>query len=127
MVRRNKQQKLLYFTRPHFYKKIIAELESMQEKVCWLLAKHIETRNNDKLLVFKYWTDVDQVLFTFASPPEIIKQLSNPYDIIRERQIIQNQLHLWPPTNPEVIECRQIKEAAVIDWVVHQKTIGVQI
>lgn len=124
MTKRTHEQKLLYYTRPHFYKKILADLDMMEEKVCWLLGKYEKLRNNDKLLVFKYWTEVDQVLFTFASPHEIINQVSNPYDIIRQRQIIQNQLNLWQPTDPDVVECRQIKEAAMLEWVINQKKIN---
>jgi hypothetical protein len=120
---RTLEQKKLYYTRPHFYLKLIEDLKLLEEKVCWLLFRNEDYRNNDKLLVFGYWNEVNKILFSSASGSDLINKLTNPYDIIRQRQIIQNNLGLWPPTDPEVIEKRKTKQDAWKDWAIMRKKI----
>jgi len=122
MVRRNKQQKLLYYTRPHFYNKLLAQLDEIEEKVCWLLAKHEHFRNCDKCLIFHYWKEVDE--WNRLTLRQDIHALTSPESIIRIRRHLQNDLDLWIPTDQEVIKARKIKEEGIKSWLSMHKRMA---
>ena len=112
-MRRSKKDKLLYYSRPHFYEKCLSELEEVEERVVWLLAKHDKARNSDMFLLMKYWLNVNKWNGLFIEP--YIHLITNAETIIRKRRYIQNTLSLFLPTNPIVAEGRGIKEAAYRD------------
>ena len=120
MAKRNNQQKLLYFTRPNFYNKVLEELNQLDEIICWLLMKHEHFRNCDKCLIWHVWEEVDKLQFM----PDKDKKhsLTSSESIRRVRQKLQ-ELGLWIPTDPEVIKKRNIKKQAISDWVVNYEKI----
>lgn len=122
MVRRNKQQKLLYYVRPKFYDKLLNELEEVEEKVCWLLAKYKHFRNCDTCLLFYYWREVEN--WNCLIVENIIHRLTAAETITRVRRYIQNDLHLWLPTDSEVILKRDIKKNVMCDWATNHKNIN---
>ncbi|KKM65630.1 hypothetical protein LCGC14_1489370 [marine sediment metagenome] len=115
-MRRTKQQKLLYYTRPSFYHRVLLQLEDVEEKVCWLLAKYEKTRNSDMFLLMKFWNEAEQWNGMFIEP--YIYRITSAETITRIRRYLQNTLHLWMPTDEEVIEARSIKELAIKDWAI---------
>lgn len=119
MTKRTRQQKLLYYTSPRFYQKVLNQLEEVEEKVCFLLAKDEHFRNCDNCLLFHYWQNVDNIythlLFRFKDERH---KCTSAETITRCRRYIQNTLGLWLPTDPEVIKRRKIKELAIREWVI---------
>ena len=121
-MRRTKQQKLLYYTRPHFYQKVLSQLQEVEEKICWLLAKSEHFRNCDMCLMFYYWSHIDH--WNSYQNPTTLHKLTSAETITRCRRYIQNTLHLWVPTDPEVVEKRSIKESAIKEWFIARNKIG---
>lgn len=124
MTRRTKQQKLIYYTNPRFYEKVLSQLQETEEKVCWLLAKDERLRNSDLYLITEYWRQVDDIRAVILPLHEVHhNMLAMPNTITRVRRHLQNDLGLWPPTDPEVIQKRAIKEQVIRDWIITRKSI----
>lgn len=104
---------------PGLYQKKIEELETVEEKVCWLFKRHPNLRNSDKLLIFYYWVIVDG--YEGQLDEDVILKLTSSESIRRVRQHIQNDLGFFLPYDTEVIEGRKISEEAVRDWVIFKK------
>ncbi len=116
MIKRTKQQKLLYYTRPSFYHNVLQQLEDVEEKVCWLLSKYEKTRNSDMFLLMKFWNKAEYWNGLFIEP--YIYRITSAETITRVRRYLQNTLHLWIPTDEDVREKRAIKELAMKDWAI---------
>jgi hypothetical protein len=123
-IRRTKKQKLLYYTNPRFYNKLFAELETTEERVCWLLAKDEHLRNCDNCLLFKFWREVDD--WDGLTLRQSIHKLTPAEDITRCRRRIQNTYHLWPPTDQEVISKRRIKEEVIKEWITTSNSFAIR-
>ena len=121
-MRRTKAEKIFYYTQTGFYEKTLEKLASVEEKVVRILHLDMATRNSDLFLLFHYWVAFDkyrgQLIVRNLNP-----QLTSPETIRRVRQKIQNNLGLFPPTDPEVIKARGIKAQAFRDWAVNKKRI----
>ena len=79
--------------------------ESMFQKVESVLQESPDTRNNDKLLVWKIWEIYYQVKDS-VTLNQFIK-LPSEEIISRIRRRIQNDLKLYPPTDQRVAEARK--------------------
>ena len=117
MIKRSEEQKLRLYSRPEFYKKRIQELEMIEERVCWLLAKHEHTRDCDTCLIHQYWREVDQAIYSNHTDAEFLHKLTSADDIVRKRAHIQNTLGIWLPTTQEVILARKVSELAYNEWL----------
>jgi hypothetical protein len=60
----------------------------------------------------------------YSSLPESLDKLTKAENIRRVRQKIQNDLGLFPPTDPDVIAKRKIKEEVIKEWAVMEKDIN---
>jgi len=121
MAKRTKKEKIFYYSMPGLYLRKIEELEIVEEKICWLFYKFPYLRNNDNLLIFKYWQMNDN--YNGELDDKIIADLTSPESIRRCRQKIQNVLGLFLPTDPKVINARKICEEAVRDWAINKKKV----
>lgn len=115
-MRRTKQQKLMLYTRHHFYNKILSDMDQLEEKVCWLLAKHEHLRNCDNCLILKIWKDVDN--WNGLPYEQEVHRLTSSDSITRVRRKLQ-EMGLWIPTDEDVIKARRIKESAIRDWAIN--------
>ena len=111
------QEKIFYYTHPGIYQKKLQELTTTEEKVAVLLKQHEALRNSDKLLTFYYWILVDG--YKGELDNKAILSLTPAESIRRVRQFIQSPegLNMFLPTDPEVIQARNITKNAVGDWV----------
>ena len=116
-MRRNKIQKVLYYTSKTFVEKIVEDLEEIEEKVAWLLANNEHLRNCDMCLVIDYWKYVDKIRENILETRYEIHKATSFESIRRSRQYIQNELNLWLPTEANIIEERGIKKEAVEKWI----------
>lgn len=89
------------------------EFSKCEDKVRWVLKRYEQARNDDDFLIWfiKHHVE-DKDLNSFAE----YKQTTNSETIRRSRQHIQNDLGEYLPTNPEVIEKRQLKEKQVREY-----------
>ena len=116
-MKRTKQQKLIYYEDPRFYEKTVSQLEEIEERVVWLMKWDDHNRNCDTCLIFSYWNRfspvMTRILFSVESERHKLTAIES---ITRARRIIQNTLELWPPTDPDVIKKRRIREEAIKEW-----------
>lgn len=113
MARTITEKRILY-TRSGVYKRKIEELENTEERVAHLLNKYPDARNSDKILIWKYWQDIDK-LEGMPDEDEIL-DLTSPETITRCRRVLQNDCCLFLPDDPEIIEKRAIASEAVNEW-----------
>lgn len=118
-MKRTKQEKIFYYTMAGLYLKIINTLETLEEKICWLLKRYPKLRNSDRLLVFYYWIIADK--FKGELVDETILKLTPAESITRIRRLIQNELNLFLPTEPTVREARDIAEKTWTEWIIKEK------
>jgi len=114
--------KLKYYSNPFIYFRKIEELKDSEEKVAWILQKYPRARNHDKLLIFYFWKEIDN--FQGEMDEEAIMQLTNTETIRRNRQFLQNVLHLFEP-DEDIKEQREICQEAVRDYI-NNKTEGIK-
>ena len=113
-MRRTQEQKLFYYQQPGIYGKKIEELEETEVKVVRLLHDYPHYRNCDKCLIMGFWVLVDNFKGVLSS--DIIHGLTPAESITRARRIIQNDLGLFLPDDPDIIMARGICESAVRNW-----------
>lgn len=121
MIRRNKEQKIFYYSQPGIYRRKIMELETAEERVCWLFKNHEHLRNCTKCLIFHYWFLVDNLSSITELSPELLHQVTPAETITRAARHIQNDLGLWLPTDENELEARRINEFAVKEWATRHK------
>ena len=120
-MRRTMDEKIFYFLKPGLYSRTVKELETVEEKVCWLLEKFEKLRNKDRLLIFYYWNMVDG--YTGELKESVIMNLTSSETVRRVRAKIQNKYNLFLPTDDDVVLARNIKQDAVRDWAVSQRLL----
>jgi len=84
-----------------------------RDKVIEILQNYPKTRNNDNLLIFKYWAKFHGIYEDsncYIIPKDKIFTLTNPETIIRMRAHIQNDLKILLPTDPAVRRKRGQRE-----------------
>jgi len=118
------KQKQFKYSQPSFYLKTIEELKDAEERVAWLLKGNEHLRNCDICLVFEFWKAVDRLGPCEFDHQETRHDLTMFETIRRVRQHIQNDIHIWPPTDEQVIEKRGIKQDAFRDWARMNKGLG---
>ena len=91
-------------------------LKTYKDKVKVILEKYEKARNNDgTLLAFYIWEYMPHMIGKDQDGEPCIrlsniKHLPPIENLRRSRQIIQNDLGLFPPTDPKVCKARKIKE-----------------
>jgi hypothetical protein len=119
-MKRTREQKLFYYKATGIYTRKIQELETAEERVCWLFKYKEHLRNCTKCLIFNFWYHCD--FFRGGKiTKDVVHGLTPPESITRAARHIQNDLGLWLPTEPSEIEARKISAQAVHDWVVMNK------
>jgi len=118
-MRRTIEEKIFFYSMPRLYEKKIEELKTVEERVVWVLKHHPDTRNSDKLLLLTYWVVVDKIARVPLDEIDISK-ITNFDTIRRCRQLIQNTLNLFIPTDEEVLYTRRVNQVAVKDYVVER-------
>lgn len=103
-------------------KVIIDELETVYEKVFYLLKTYPLLRDSDRHLVFYYWRYVNKADLNSLND-ETIYKLTNSETIRRVRQVIQHNYHLLMPTDPKILKRRKIKEQVMKKWMAQEYTI----
>jgi len=95
-------------------------LREVRNKVADILREYPEARNSDLYLTILYlrkYTELGKYIRFI--PYDVIKKYDGLLESIRRsRQYIQNTLGLYPPTDPEVVRKRKLKEKRI------KKTIG---
>jgi len=95
-------------------------LREVRNKVVDILREYPESRNSDLYLTILYlrkYTELGKYIRFI--PYDVIKKYDGLLESIRRsRQYIQNTLGLYPPTDPEVVRKRKLKEKRI------KKTIG---
>ena len=79
----------------------------VKQNVLHILEHHPETRNDDKLLMLKYWELFDELSFDETFPTVFAARATNPESIRRARQSIQES-GLYLPTTEEIRKRRRI-------------------
>ena len=113
-MKRTREEKLFYYSQPGLYNKKIEELETAEEQVLHLLKHDPELRNDDTLLLFAYWRQIDG--YKGELDQETLKGLTNFETIRRVRQKIQNEYYKFLPTKEDIIESRKICQKAIEAW-----------
>jgi hypothetical protein len=119
--RRTAEEKQYYLTAPWVFKLKVEELNNVEEKVTWLLARKEHLRNCDKCLIMYYWKIVDGLK---KINKQAVHALTSSETIRRVRQHIQNDLALYLPTDEDTRHARKITEEAYIFWVQKNKMGG---
>lgn len=130
-MKRTKQQKLIYYTNPRFYDKVISDLEDVEEKVASLLYHSEKCRNDDTILITEFWRRINGIkAILLPLQPEQRKILTSAESIRRTRQKLARfakkhiteypNLQFLLPTELEIIEKRDIKECAVREYVLKE-------
>lgn len=94
-------------------------LKNLHNVVEWTLSRFPETRNDDAVLTTRIWEQYcrDFVMMLpdgkFAVTLDNIKYLPREDNVKRIRAKLQNEKHLYLPTDPQVRARRQISEE---DW-----------
>jgi len=97
---------------------VVAKM-TRDEKVAYILENWPETRNDDQLLMLRYWQEFDGLQAAlgaeaFAVFVEVFPHLTNPETIRRGRQTNQknrsNSGHLRP--SPSILEYRRARDGA---------------
>jgi hypothetical protein len=120
MIKRTIQQKILYYTNPRFYHKLISELGEVEERIVWMMRRDERYRNSDTLLVLDYQHYFNG--FKAILLPSGTQNLTNFETITRKRRELQQlarkhkELSFLLPTDPEVIEKRRFKEKVYRDY-----------
>ncbi|CDQ41779.1 hypothetical protein [Virgibacillus salexigens] len=96
-----------------FYADLIQELKHKKEKVAFILEHFPDSRNNDNILCSLYWKLVDK-----AKTVDDIMHATSPEVIRRARQKIQNDYHLYMPTDEKVLKKRRIS-AEIVERYIH--------
>jgi len=98
----------------------LTKLREVRNKVADILREHPEARNSDLYLTILYLRKHTELgKYIKYIPYDVIKKYDGLLESIRRsRQYIQNTLGLYPPTDPEVIRKRRLKEKRI------KKTIG---
>jgi len=129
MVKRSKQQKLIYYTNPRFYEKVITELKETEEKVALLLKMDIRSRNDDTRLITEYWRKINGIralILPLRSEQRVLMTAAETITRTRRKlaEFARKNINECPdldyllPIDEEVIEKRNIKEAAIRDWAI---------
>lgn len=94
---------------------LLKRLRTVKERVLYILDKYPETRNNDLYLWLIYVRLFEPELSKYIKfiPYDVLKKAVAFETIRRVRQKIQNELGLYPPTDPKVIKRRRRKEEAM--------------
>ena len=100
--------------------KLRGNLGVLKKTVEDLMTKFPNTRNSDKLLIAKIWTQ--EIPKTNMKPlreftDEELKTISNPASIVRVRSHIQNDEDRLIPTVEEVIRMRAKSEESMLKWL----------
>lgn len=96
-VKASKKKRKLLRTRTHLLHSVAAStLDTIEQRVAWVLNNHRDTRNSDISLYLKYWEYFDSDKFDgHTITPKDLYDLTRPLSITRARARIQNQLHLF--------------------------------
>ena len=91
------------------------QFKTIKERVEWILKNYPEARNNDFYLYLLYLRNFERELSKYIKyiPFGLIKSATPFESVRRARQLIQNTEGKYPPTDPEVIRRRRIKEKAM--------------
>lgn len=86
------------------------EIETAKQNVLRILKEHPATRNDDKILLFEYWRQVDQIKDNTSEvipfiPYSEMKRATPIETITRVRRLIQES-GKYSPTDPKVLEMR---------------------
>jgi len=93
---------------PDFVRQI-KELDAVKKQVLKILEKYPETRDNDFKLQWFFLMDVLGVDLPVVKGSLFDENAGLMETIRRSRQIIQNELNIYPPTDPEVLKKRRQK------------------
>jgi hypothetical protein len=91
------------------------DVQNTEELVKQVLEEDVEARNNDKWLILMIWQKM-QGIKVFI-PYQQVNDLIPAETITRCRRKIQNTNGEYLPTDPDVIKKRNIKQAAILNWV----------
>ncbi len=71
-----------------------------------ILNQYPETRDNDKVLMVRYWADIEGLVFDYSFPTRLITEGTSPESITRARRAIQ-QAGLYLPSTEATLRRRQ--------------------
>jgi hypothetical protein len=87
----------------------MVEKNVIKKRVRELLEKYPETRDDDRLLMVKYWNEFDGIPFDHTFAMNFITRATSPETIRRSRQYIQAQGFFLP--TEETVLVRRRREA----------------
>lgn len=94
----------------------MSQLDEGLEAVKAILEANPETRNSDVLLTWIYFKRVLGVQMPALTLAQLTSLEGKTETVRRLRAHIQNDLHEYPPTRPEVMKKRRQKEADFTEW-----------
>ena len=97
------------------------ELNKCIEIVQKILKDNETARNDDKFLVWKFWSDYDKVKIYI--PLDDFYKLTPIESITRARRFVQNENGLYLPTKPIILVKRRIKEEQVRSYFADKQAI----
>lgn len=81
----------------------------VRENVLAILEDHSETRNDDRLLMLKYWAEIDRIPYDSTFPVLFATRGTSPESITRARRQIQ-AAGLFPATDQDVQRKRRVRQ-----------------
>jgi hypothetical protein len=94
-------------------------ITKVKDMVIRILADDPKARNNDTWLITQVWQKMQHIKCFI--PYEEIDNMIPPETITRVRRKIQNEMGLYLPTNPDVLDAREQKEKDIKEWATKDK------
>ena len=94
----------------------MVEFDTVRDRVERLLERYPGARNSDFYLIILYIRNYvpDLARYIGFIPYEVIRRYDGLFESIRRaRQFVQNTLGRYPPTDPNVLKRRRMKEQAL--------------
>lgn len=83
--------------------------KEVRDNVYSILENFPETRNDDRLLMLRYWSQVDEIQYDHLFPLQFATKSTSPESITRARRSIQ-AAGTFLPTEQDVLDRRRIRQ-----------------
>lgn len=94
--------------------------QQVYESVYRILEVNPETRDDDRALMLKYWSDVDGIPLDGEFSTSFLERATSPESISRARRSVQ-QKGFFPPTSDEVKKKRRVREEETRAYYAQQR------
>lgn len=92
------------------------KIAKVRDQVYKILRDNPETRNDDRLLMLKYWAEVDGIAYDETFPVGFATQATSAETITRARRTVQNLEKEFLPTLDDVAKKRRIRQEELREY-----------